>query len=316
MVVLAHAGAAACLNDGDALELPFAHDEPAPLCSEDTFRRRIGLAAGEPGGASPYSIDEVARLSGLAASHCRTLALFDVIAPGGDPIAYQDLATARQAARLMGEGVRLASVIMAAADLARQGRRVSQVRLVRAPWGEIVQRFDTGIARLDGQFALVLEEEGRSAEASFAAARGCEDRGELEEAERWYRSAERLDKANPVAPFNLGNLLAAQARIPEAMIAYQRALARDAAFAEAQFNLARLHDEIGQVPEALAGYRATIAAHPSYAQAIYNGARLLTRTGGFREAAALWDRFIALAPDDPDIGHARRLALLCRMEAR
>lgn len=315
--MLAHAAAAACLRDDDTLLLPFAHDDPAPLCSEDAFRRRLGPEAAEPApAASPYSLDEVARLSGLAAEHCRTLALFDVIAPGGSPIAYQDLATARQVAQLLAEGARLGAVVTASADLARQGRRVSQVRLVRSPWGEIVQRFGAGIARLDGQFALVLEEDGRSAEASFAAARASEDRGELEEAERWYRSAEQLDRANPVAPFNLGNLLAAQARVPEAMMAFGRALARDAAFAEAQFNLARLHEEIGHVPEALAGYRATIAAHPSYAQALYNGARLLTRTGGFAEAALLWDRFMALAPNDPDIGHARRLALLCRMEGR
>ena len=100
------------------------------------------------------------------------------------------------------------------------------------------------------------------------------------------------------------------------MIALQQALARDPAFAEAAFNLAGLYEKAGQEARARALYRATVDAHPSYAQALYNLARSLTRGRDFAAALPLWDRFIVLAPDDPDAGHARRAALLCRMELR
>ena len=313
-IVLAHAAAPACLGDRDRIVLPFSFHPGATLVSEESFARELGLPAPELEAPGPYEIDDVARLSGLAPQTCRALALFDVIA-GGGANGYRDLATAKQVARLLADGVRLASIVEAAAELARRGLRVSQVRLAETPWGEIVQRLGGQVAQLDGQFALGLEEDVQSADETFNRAQACEQDGDLVEAERLYRRAEQRDKADPVIAFNLGNVLEAQGRTPEAMLAFRRALDRDGAFADAAFNLARLHEANGQHDEALAFYLRTIAAE-GVPEGLYNCARLLTRLERHDEALPLWDRFIAERPDDPDIGHARRLALLCRLQLR
>jgi tetratricopeptide (TPR) repeat protein len=314
LVVLAHEAAGRCIGPTFELALPFAVAPGIPLLSENGLRRLLGLPAhAPPPSATPYRLADVARLSGLSEPACETLRLFDVIAPGGGAPSYADLATARQVGQLLGQGVALPQIVGAAAALGRRGLRVSHVRLVEAPWG-IAERCGTALVRLDGQFALVLDEEAGNAEESFWRARESEEEGDFEAAERWYRRAERLDRSDPVIAFNLGNVLAAQKRGPEAIIAYRRALDRDRSFAEASFNLARLYEDLGRPAAALPWYRGAIAAHPAYAQALYNAARLLTGMRRFAEALPLWTRFVALAPDDPDIGHARRLALLCRLE--
>ena len=198
-------------------------------------------------------------------------------------------------------------------SLATAGLRLSQVRLAEAPWGELVQQIGGAIARLDGQFSLLLEETVADAEHCFDQAQQLEQAGDLDGAERLYWRAEQTDKTDPVIPFNRANVLTRLGRIPEAMIAFRLALQRDRAFAEAAFNLAGLYDATGQTAAALAFYERALEAHPGYSQAIFNRARLLTRLGRFEDASPLWERFVALAPNDPDIGHARRLALLCRM---
>jgi tetratricopeptide (TPR) repeat protein len=312
-IVLSLASAKDCLDPQGRLAERFEL-VAGRVVSEQSFRRIIGLDAEPSGqGGGTYAVEDVARLSGLSAQSCRGLAAFDVLRPIEDRFAYADLASAKQVARLMAEGIAVHDLVRAARELGSRGLRLSQIRLAEAPWGEMVQRIGGAIARLDGQFALVLEEAILDADACFAQARQCEDAGELDDAERLYRRAEQTDKADPVIPFNRGNVLARLGRAPEAMIAFRQALQRDRAFAAAAFNLAGLCEASGQAGEALAFYDHAVAVHPTFAQAMFNQARLCTRLGRFAEALPLWERFIALAPDDPDVRHARRLALLCRM---
>ncbi len=316
-VVVARAALSACLAPDGALTLPFAVPPGARLLSEGALRHRFGGVA--PDGApepGPYTFADVSRLAGLPMDACRALALFDVIGPGWDRFGYRDLAVARQVARLLRDGSAPRAVIESAWALGARGVRLSEVRLVEAPWGEVVQQVGPQIARLDGQFALLLEETASGVEASLAQALASEEDGALEEAERWYRRAAQADRRDPFVSFNLGNVLVALGRDAEATIAFQQALAVDPAFAEAAFNLAGLYEKIGQEDRALALYAETVAAHPAYAQAIYNAARLLTLRRRFAEALPLWERFVALVPGDADVGHARRGALLCRMEQR
>lgn len=316
-IVVTHRGLSACLADGQ-LRLPFARPAAARLLSEQAFERRLAADASPPSPVgSPYTGDEVARLSGLPVGTCEALAVFDVIGEGEGRFAYRDLAVARQVRALVGRGVAVTAVIRAAWTLAAQGLGLPQVRLQEAPWGEMMQQVGGGLARLDGQFALVLDDAaGPPPDDSLAQAVAAEAAGALAEAERWYRRAAQADRRDPVPAFNLGNLLAGLGRDAEAMIALQQALARDPVFAEASFNLAGLYEKTGQEARALSLYGETVEAHPAYAQALYNLARLLTRRRDFATALPLWDRFIALVPDDADARHARRAALLCRMELR
>ena len=317
LVVVGHAAALKCLSGTtNELTLPFSSQSGLTI-SEGAFLRHLGLApastASTPG---PYVVDDVSRTAGLSFEVCRSLVLLDILRPVGERFAYQDLATGRQVAGLLTAGIPLAGIAAAAAELTGRGLRLSQARLVKAPWGGVAQRIDGQIARLDGQFALVLGEETVDAEQCFAEAEDREQTGDLVGAERWYARAEKLDRHDPVLPFNRGNVLLAAGRHKEALMAFRQALARDADFVEAAFNMARLYEEAKESELALRLYQTALDALPTYSQAQFNRARLLTALERYGEALQLWDLFIKDAPDDPDIGHARRMALLCRMEVK
>src|SRR3954471_4215874 len=86
----------------------------------------------------------------------------------------------------------------------------------------------------------------------FEQAEACELAGDLDGAERWYRIATHIDRTDPVAPFNLGNVLDSliSNRPQEAAFAYDQAV--DPRFAEAWVNLGALRERKGAVDAARA----------------------------------------------------------------
>lgn len=314
-VVVGHRALDTCVMSGGRLHLPFTPDPAARLLSEAAFGRRLAGAPTSPA-AGPYTMEEVGRLAGLPVDTCAALALFDVIGEGHQRFGYRDLSAARQVAALLAENVAMPTIIRAAWALDDRGSRLSQVRLAAAPWGELVESVGGRMVRLDGQYALVLDESLRDAAACFAAASASERDGNGDAAELWYGRAIAADPADPLPCFNLGNVLVSRGRAAEAAIAFQQALARDPGFAEAAFNIAALAEHSDQPARAIPLYRQVVAAHPAYPQPLYNLARLLTVGEAYAEALPLWERFIALAPDDADAKHARRAALLCRLAGR
>ena len=312
--VVAHSSAASLLSDSGEVALPGdpAHDT---VLSEQGFLQAIGMRSRAAPVAGPYRLPDVAKAAGLPVAVCQSLTLFDLIHPVGDRFGYQDLATARQVAGLMRSKVRLAAIVDAGTALADRGLRLSQVRLVDAPWG-IAQQIGDRLARLDGQLTFVLEDEAVDAAECFAKAEACEQNGEFAEAERWYARAERVERNDPVLPFNRGNVLAAAGRPRDAQLAFKQALARDPSFAEAAFNLGKLYEAGREIEPALLYYAQALEAHAGYPEALFNLARLLTEVERYSEALPLWRSFVEAWPDDPDIGHARRLGLLCRLQTR
>jgi tetratricopeptide (TPR) repeat protein len=168
-------------------------------------------------------------------------------------------------------------------------------------------------ARLDGQFTLPLAESFESVDEVFERAEEMELKGNLEEAERLYQLASRIDRTDPVLAFNLGNVLEIQQRSDEAALAYQQAIARDPGFAEAWLNLGLLREGSGQLRAATDCYYSAVAARPDYDDALFNLALLLTRCEQYQPALPIWDRFLELKPAGKDAQDARRFALLCRM---
>ena len=313
-VVVAHSALKHCVM-GSSLALPFEKAPGAALVSEGTFRRVLRSNHAEHG-LGPYSIQDVARLSQMAESACLALAVFDVIGSLVGTYTYQDIATAKQVARLLKDGVEFRSIVSAGITLGRRGLRMAQTRLVTTPWGELVQSVGDRIVQLNGQFALVLDQVEASADQIFADASEQEASGDLEQAVRLYSRAEKLDKHDPAIPFNRGNALVALARPAEAMIAFRQALDRDPQFAEAAFNLAHLFEAERRLEEAERCYRQALGLHPGYAAAAFNLARILTDQQSFRDAIPLWEGFLLAAPNDPDNDRARKMLVLCRMEAR
>ena len=124
----------------------------------------------------------------------------------------------------------------------------------------------------------------------------------------------RADTADPVLPFNLGNVFQAQDRATEAKVAWQIAVARDPAFAEAWYNLAMAAEDDQQTDLAVAQYRRAVQAQSDYADAHFNLALLLTKLDDCEEALVVWEQFLTLEPKSKQATIAKRAAVLCRMQ--
>ncbi|HEX2724539.1 MAG TPA: tetratricopeptide repeat protein [Beijerinckiaceae bacterium] len=313
LVVFAHASARAALEAAPPLVLPAGVTAGARVVSESAFRRMLGLTPPPVPGERTLCAADLVRAARLPPDMLACLAAFDVVEPVDDAFAYRDLLVAREVTRLLERGYPLAAIVEAALALRRARRSLSEARLAQTPWGEIVQELSGGFAHLDGQLALPLPHETGDADAVFAAAEACEAGGDLAGAERLYRSAMAIDRADAAIPYNLGNILDAQGRRDEAVLAYYEALQRDPEFAEAWFNLGVIDERDGRLTAAVAHYRAAAFAQPNFADALFNLALLLTQREDYDEAAALWDRFLALEPRGPDADRARKGAALCRL---
>ena len=125
-------------------------------------------------------------------------------------------------------------------------------------------------------------------------------------AERLYDLAARLDRDDPVIPFNLGNVLDELGRERDAEIAYRQALARDPNFPDAWFNLGVLQEKVGREDEALSSYERAFAVEPFYADALHNAALLLMRKRRFSAALKLLEQLVTTSQSSA--GEARRLA--------
>jgi tetratricopeptide (TPR) repeat protein len=170
---------------------------------------------------------------------------------------------------------------------------------------------------LDGSVAQVmvsLRGSDVNSDEAFARAEEYEQEGDLELAERLYDLAARLDRDDPVIPFNLGNVLDELGREREAEIAYRQALARDPNFPDAWFNLGVLQEKVGREDEALSSYERAFNVEPTYADALHNAALILMRKRRFSAALNLLDQLIATSRSSS--GEARRLAHLCRLELK
>ncbi len=314
IIVLARGTARSAVAEQGELRLKFRPKSRAQLVSERSFKSRIGLPASRTIADGRYSEDHVAKLAGLRVEQLRTLALYDVLSPIESGLSYTDLIVARAVGRLSGEGAAFPRIIAAALALDERGMSLSGVRLAKAPWGELVQVLDGGVAQVDGQLVLSLQGSDVNSDEAFAAAEAYEQAGNLEQAERFYDLAARLDRADPVIPFNLGNVLDELGREREAEFAYRQALARDPRFPDAWFNLGVLQEKVGRVDEALTSYEKAFAVEPSYADALHNAALLLMRKRQFSSAVKLLDQLVSTSQSNS--AEARRLAHLCRLELK
>jgi tetratricopeptide (TPR) repeat protein len=312
-VVIGHNEAGRAVSAAGELQFGFRLKPDARLLSEHAFRRRLGLEAA-PATHGSYSEEQIAKHAALGATQLRTLALFDVLSPADGRYSFADLATARAAALLFSTGVGFPKIIAAAFALERRGESLSSVRLAEAPWGEVLQVFRGALAEMDGQLLLPLEG-GASldADGAFALGEESEQGGDLPSARRYYELAARLDPADAVIPFNLGNVLDELGLAREAEIAYRQAIARDPEMADVWFNLGVLQEKTGREQDALSSYQQAFANDPAYTDALHNAALLHMRRRDFTAAVHLLDQLPSTAANATE---TRRLAQLCRLEAR
>ncbi len=291
----------------------------APCLSENALLRALDLVPPAAPVAAAVRLDELGGKAGLGAELVRLLLLFDVIQPDEDgAVGFRDLIAAREVGRLLAEGVELAVIIEG--TVAAGGRQpaadnhpLARLKLVCDDRGQLARRIQGRLAELDGQLRLPLANPGNpSVDEVFEDAEDAEQAGDLAAAEVLYRRCVGLDRSDPIAPFNLANVLREQGRHSEAKSYLQLALAIDPKFADAWYNLALLVEGEGRKELARAYLERASAADPDYADPLYNLAQLHFEAGELTTAGRLWQRYLVLDPDSEWSRLARHGLALCR----
>lgn len=291
----------------------------AECVSEDALLRGLELLPVAPvAGHGAIRLDELPHRADLDPAVVRILMLYDLIQPRDGGCTFRDLIVAREVARLLGEGLALAEIVRSAERLGRAGdggedHPLARLKLVCDESGRPARRIGHTLAELDGQMRLALPyADNPSVDEVFDVAEEAEQAGELATAATLYRRCVSMDPLDPIAPFNLANVLRELGAIAPAKLFFELALAIDPAFADAWYNLALLKESAGDQQGARACLERAVAADADYADPVYNLAKLLFDAGCFTEAGRMWQRYLALDPDSEWSRRARSGLTLCQ----
>ena len=311
------------LADG-RLEAKLARAERigARCLSENALLRELDLLPPLAADAGAIRLDDLPARTGLEPRVVRLLELFDIIQPCGAECSFRDLIGAREAARLLGEGLALADIVRGTERLGRAGEDsdahpLARLKLACDDSGRLARRIGEAFAELDGQLRLALPYvDNPSVDELFDAADEAEQAGDLATAAMLYRRCISMDQRDPIAPFNLANVLREQGQRAAAKLFFELALAIDPEFADAWYNLALLEEAAGDKAAARGCLERAIAADPDYADPLYNLGKLQFELGCFAEASRMWQRYLALDPDSEWSRRARSGLHLCQQHSR
>ena len=303
-----------------------ADDVGALTISETMFLEALGLIRTAEAADGVVDLEALPEKTGLDVETLRLLILFDIIRPVGGQCSFRDLVAAREVARLLHEGISLGDIIEGANRIAgsrpqrsagpfQQDQPLARLRLVSDQYGRIVHQVGSTVANLDGQFFLPLPDaDNPTIDELFEAAEEAEWLGELPVAAKLYQRCIRLDRKDPIAPFNLANVLRESDDVDGAIFHLRIALGLDPHFADAWYNLALIMDGKGERGAAKEGFERAIDADPDYADPIYNLAQLHFDDENFAEAERLWLRYVVLDPESEWSRRARYGIALCRRQ--
>ena len=181
-----------------------------PVVSERRFLEWIGKAVPD-GLQKTYSGEQLAALSKLSSETIQELVQFGLLDERGGRFGFRDLASARQIAKLLTDGVRLSEIVRGVSAIRRWLPEVglSNVRLRPGPGNTLEVEQPGGRTDKHGQFLFAVDGSEQSPDDLFARAQSAEQSGDIVEAERLYRLLIKSDPADASAPFNLGNMLRA-----------------------------------------------------------------------------------------------------------
>jgi tetratricopeptide (TPR) repeat protein len=286
-----------------------------PVASERRFLEWIGKAVPDSDHKT-YSTDQIAALSKLSSNLIEELAQFGLLDERGGRFGFRDLASARQIAKLLADGVPLPEIIRGVSQIRKWLPEVglANVRFHPGPHRSLEVEQPGGRTDKNGQFVLAIDGSQQSPDELFGQAQLAEENGDIAVAERLYRLLMKNDPTDASAPFNLGNLLRAVARNVEAEAALRTATRADPTFAEAWYNLGDLLDEQGRSEAAIECLRTALRVAPDYADALFNLALLLQRQNQYAEAADYWRRYLANDGQSEWAARARRSLKFCEMQ--
>ncbi len=307
-------------------KLKTADDLGAVCLSEVMLLEALGLIEPRQAAAGVIDLEDLPTRTGLNLETLRLLVLFDVIQAHRSQCSFQDLIAAREVARLLREGVSLGHIIEGVKRASLRPRSMpaaasqidqplARLKLISDEYGRIVNQIGSVVADLDGQMRLPLPDaDNPTIDELFEAAEEAEWLGELSVATTLYQRCIRLDRHDPIAPFNLANVLRERGHVDGAIFHLRMALGLDPHFPDAWYNLALLMDSRGEKAAAMEGFERAIKADMNYADPVYNLAQLYFDDGDYEQAGRLWGRYLMLDPDSEWSRRARYGLALCRRQ--
>ena len=304
------------LDDGrPSNKLSRASSYSVPVVSERRFLEWTGKFIPDNANKA-YSVDQLAALSGLSGEKIQELAQLSLLDERAGRFGFRDLASARQIAKLLADGVQLSEIIRSVNEIRKwlPDTGLGSMRLRPGPSHSLEVEQAGGRTDRRGQFMLAVADCRHNPDDLFASAQAAEQAGDVAEAERLYRILMKTDPTDASAAFNLGNMLRACGRNVEAEAALQAATGIDPAFAEAWYNLSDLLDDQGRSEAAIECLRKSLQAAPDYVDAMFNLALLLQRKNEYVEAAIYWRRFLAIESRSEWATRARRSLKFCEIQ--
>jgi tetratricopeptide (TPR) repeat protein len=305
-----------CLRDGSPTRLGERVQElrrsgsPLVVLSEEEFFARLGLVEAQRSICRELTVAELGRVLGLRAAQVRRWARLGLVTPRRTVhrLAFFDLvqvASAKRICELLARGASLANIRRGLEQIERwlpqREAPFSQLALLEHD-GRIIVRLDGTLAEPSGQLRFNFDPPSgagtmvpwsssvrEDSESLFDRALAAEDAQDLAVAAELYQRAILLDPADPVLPFNLGNVFFGLARYGEAADSFQRALRLDAGYAEAWNNLGNTLAQLESWQGALAAFRRALQLVPDYDDAHYNLERVKRRMPIRRMGAQEWD---------------------------
>jgi tetratricopeptide (TPR) repeat protein len=300
-------------NGRPSNKLDRARSYSIPVVSERLFLEWIGKSIPDNTNKA-YSINQLASLSGLSGEKIQELAQLSLLDERAGRFGFRDLASARQIAKLLADGVRLSEIIRSINEIRKwlPDTGLGNVRLHASRCDGLEVEQAGGRTDKHGQFVLAVDDCRHNPDDLFARAQAAEQVGDIAAAERFYRIL--MTGNDPSAAFNLGNMLRINGRNVEAEAALQAATRIDPAFAEAWYNLGDLLDDQGRSEAAIECLRKSLQAEPDFANAMFNLALLLQKRNECAEAAHYWRRYLAVDSKSEWATRARRSLKFCEMQ--
>ena len=135
-----------------------------------------------------------------------------------------------------------------------------------------------------------------SAETNYRLGRYFDDRGETDEALRFFHKALELDSSLSAAYNDLGTIYQNRGQIEKAITQYQKALSFNSNFTEAIYNLGNAFKELGRWPEVVLYSRKAITLDPSIPEAHYILGIAFYEQDELDQAISSWQKALQLRP--------------------
>ena len=296
----------------------------AEVVTETQLWQRLGLVEAQNEIHRLYTPAMLAELLGVSVAVIRRWHRRGLIVPVREVrrlpyFDFQEVATARRLAELLGAGVSPRAIEKQLESLARYlpgvSRPLAQLSVI-VHGKEILLRQGDGLIEPGGQLRFDFDAwEGEptpqqavptTADQMCRLAAELEEDGQLAAATEMYRAA--MAAAGPKAElcFQVAELLYRQGDPSGALERYYMAVELDEDYVEARANLGCVLAETGQRELAIAAFEGALRYHPDYADVRYHLARTLDEMGQRDRAEEHWQAFAAEAPDSPWAEEARR----------